>query len=166
MPSSFGYRARTRKLFQQPFRKHGTIGLSKYLTTFKVGDYVDVKANAAVHRGMPHKFYHGRTGVVWNVTARAVGVAINKRVGNRIIKKKIHVRVEHVNKSRCREDFLRRVQQNDILRRQAKADPKKKVASGKRQPKQPKEGHMVHTKKVNGLPVTETLTALKYQESF
>lgn len=31
-------------------------------------------------QGMPHKVYHGRTGVVWNVTKRAVGVEVNKQV--------------------------------------------------------------------------------------
>ena len=29
---------------------------------------------------MPHKYYHGKTGVVWNVTKRAVGVEIYKQV--------------------------------------------------------------------------------------
>jgi ribosomal protein L21E len=29
---------------------------------------------------MPHKWYHGKTGLVWNVTKRAIGVEINKRV--------------------------------------------------------------------------------------
>jgi hypothetical protein len=29
---------------------------------------------------MPHKVYHGRTGVVWNVTKRALGVEVNKQV--------------------------------------------------------------------------------------
>jgi hypothetical protein len=29
---------------------------------------------------MPHKWYHGKTGVVWNVTKRAIGVEVNKRV--------------------------------------------------------------------------------------
>ena len=29
---------------------------------------------------MPHKVYHGRTGVVWNVTKRSVGVEVNKQV--------------------------------------------------------------------------------------
>jgi hypothetical protein len=29
---------------------------------------------------MPFKWYHGKTGVVWNVTKRALGVEINKRV--------------------------------------------------------------------------------------
>ena len=113
MPRSNGYRCNTRDLFSRPFRKNGLPGLQTYLTTFKVGDYVDVKANSAIHKGMPHKFYHGRTGIVWNVTPRAVGVEINKQVGNRIIRKKIHVRIEHVQISKCREHFLKRVDEND-----------------------------------------------------
>jgi large subunit ribosomal protein L21e len=48
-----------------------------------VGDYVDIKVNAAVHKGMPFKFYHGRTGVIWNVTKRALGVEINKTARGR-----------------------------------------------------------------------------------
>ena len=32
---------------------------------------------------MPNKFYHGRTGIVWNVTKRALGVEVNKEVGDR-----------------------------------------------------------------------------------
>merc|ERR1712178_681241 len=69
---------------------------------------------------MPHKTYHGRTGVIWNVTKRAVGVLVNKQVGGRIFQKKIHVRVEHVTKSACRKQFLDRVKAND----QAKEGPK------------------------------------------
>lgn len=30
---------------------------------------------------MPFKFYHGKTGRVFNVTKRAVGVIVNKQVG-------------------------------------------------------------------------------------
>eukprot|EP00963_Diacronema_lutheri_P004411 scaffold332_cov308-Pavlova_lutheri.AAC.2 len=33
---------------------------------------------------MPFKYYHGKTGVVWNVTKRAVGVELNKLVRERI----------------------------------------------------------------------------------
>jgi large subunit ribosomal protein L21e len=29
---------------------------------------------------MAFKWYHGKTGVVWNVTKRAVGVEVNKQV--------------------------------------------------------------------------------------
>ena len=79
MPAGHGLRSRTRDLFARPFRKKGYIALSTYLRTYKVGDYVDIKVNGAVHKGMPHKFYHGRTGRVWNVTKRAIGVVINKQ---------------------------------------------------------------------------------------
>ncbi|OAP16881.1 hypothetical protein AXX17_AT1G09410 [Arabidopsis thaliana] len=70
----------TRDLFARPFRKKGYIPLSTYLITFKVGDYVDVKVNGAIHKGIPHKFYHSRIGRIWNLTKRAVGVEVNKQV--------------------------------------------------------------------------------------
>ena len=59
MPHSFGLRARTRHLFSRDFRQKGPIKLSTYLKTYKVGDIVDIKANGAIHKGMPHKYYHG-----------------------------------------------------------------------------------------------------------
>jgi large subunit ribosomal protein L21e len=105
MPHSYGKRARTRNLFAQGFRKHGPVALSKYMVNYKVGEYVDVKGNGSIHKGMPYKFYHGRTGKIWNITPRAVGVIVNKRVRGRIIPKKIHVRVEHVKKSNCQKDI-------------------------------------------------------------
>lgn len=39
--------------------EHGAIKLSTYLITFRVGDIVDIKANSAEQKGMPHKYYHG-----------------------------------------------------------------------------------------------------------
>merc|ERR1712080_509522 len=71
--------------------------------------------------GMPNMTYHGRTGVIWNVTKRAVGVLVNKQVGGRVLAKKIHVRVEHVTKSACRKQFLDRVKANDQAKEAAKA---------------------------------------------
>ncbi|CAA2982678.1 60S ribosomal L21-1 [Olea europaea subsp. europaea] len=79
MPAGHGLRSRTRDLFARPFRKKGPTPLSIYLRTYKIGDYVDVKVNGSIHKGMPHKFYHGRTGRVWNVTKRAIGVEVNKQ---------------------------------------------------------------------------------------
>jgi ribosomal protein L21E len=38
-----------------------------------------IKMNPAVQKGMAFKWYHGKTGVVWNVTKRAVGVEVNKQ---------------------------------------------------------------------------------------
>ncbi|KAL8548969.1 hypothetical protein ACS0TY_008020 [Phlomoides rotata] len=95
MAAGHGLRSRTRDSFSSPFRKKGTTHLSTYLRIYKIGDYVDVKVNGSIHQGMPNKFYHRRTSLVWNVTKRAVGIELNKQVGNRIIRKGINVRVEH-----------------------------------------------------------------------
>merc|ERR1712099_160783 len=115
----------TRDLFSKSFRKHGTVGLSKYLTNYKKGDYVDVIADGSIHGGMPHKFYHGKTGRIFDVTTHAVGVIVNKRVNTRIVPKRIHVRVEHVRLSQCREAFKARVRDNDAKKRAAKESGKR-----------------------------------------
>ena len=109
MVHSYGLRSGTRHLFAKKFRKHGMPNISSSLRTYKVGDYVDVVADSAVRKGMPHKYYHGRTGIVWNVTPRGVGVIINKPVGNRCMRKRICVRAEHIRNSRCREQFQKKV---------------------------------------------------------
>lgn len=62
-----------------------------------------------------------RTGIVFNVTPRAVGVLINKRVGNRFIQKRVNIRIEHVKHSQGRQVFLERVKKNVELRAEAKA---------------------------------------------
>eukprot|EP01099_Mayorella_cantabrigiensis_P004115 TRINITY_DN309_c0_g1_i1.p1 TRINITY_DN309_c0_g1~~TRINITY_DN309_c0_g1_i1.p1 ORF type:complete len:161 (-),score=21.69 TRINITY_DN309_c0_g1_i1:143-625(-) len=142
MPHSFGYRARTRHLFARAFKTHGHLGITKYLTNFKIGDYVDVVGSGNVHKGMPHKYYHGKTGRIWNVSPRAVGVIVNKRVRTRIIPKRIYVRIEHVRKSACRDAFLKRVKDNDAIRRQAKIAGKKAPAL-KRLPVQPRKGEII-----------------------
>ncbi|KAL0884673.1 hypothetical protein Bca101_008654 [Brassica carinata] len=125
------------------------------IKTFKVGDYVDVKVNGAIHKGMPHKFYHGRTSQVWNVTKRAVGVEVNKQIGNRIIKKSLHVRVEHVQQSRCAEEFKLRKKKNYELKAPAKA--RWETISTKRQPKGPEPELFM----VEGMPL-ETSTTIPY----
>ncbi|XP_046394105.1 60S ribosomal protein L21 [Ischnura elegans] len=141
MTNSKGYRRGTRDLFSRKFRNHGTIPLSTYLKVYKVGDIVDIKGNGAVQKGMPYKFYHGKTGRVYNVTPHALGVIVNKRVRGNVIPKRINIRVEHVNHSKCREDFMKRVKENERLRKVSQ-DTGKKV-SLKRQPREPRKAHIV-----------------------
>lgn len=136
-----GWREQERDMFSRPFRQNGMPNLSTYLTNYRLGQYVDIKANSAIQKGMPHKFYHGRTGRVFNVTPHAVGVIVNKVVGGKILAKRVHVRVEHVVASRCREEFLNRVKTNDAAKIQAKKDGKKVVT--KRTPRMPKAGFTV-----------------------
>ena len=75
MPNSFGYRARTRHMFKRGFKgellrcgivlvlilgvEHGPVKLSTFVVPYRIGDIVDIKANAAQQKGMPHKYYHG-----------------------------------------------------------------------------------------------------------
>merc|ERR1719516_538476 len=99
---------------------NGMPSVSTLLKVYKIGDIVDIKADGSVHAGMPHKYYHGRTGRVFNVTNRSLGVVVSKPVRNRIEKKKICIRAEHVRHSSCRQDFLDRVKRNDTTRRECK----------------------------------------------
>ena len=175
MGHSAGLRAGTRYAFSRSFRKKGMIKLSTYLAVYKyakvqclkrfprltkahrVGDIVDIKVNGAVQKGMPSKIYHGKTGVIYNVTKSAVGVFIYKRVGNRYIEKRVNVRTEHVSLSRSREEFINRVKGNAAKKQKAKAEGSHLFL--KRQPVMPREARTVEAKN-NG---PETITPIPYE---
>ena len=123
MPHSFGYRGKTRHLFKRPFRGNGTEHLSTYMKQYKKGMFVDIVANGSIHKGMPHKFYHGRTGKVFDISPNSIGVIINKQVRNRIVEKRIHVRVEHLRISTCNDNFKKHVRAVEEAKRK---EPQKK----------------------------------------
>lgn len=152
MPHSFGTRARTRHMFSIKHRKHGPINMSQYLMEVKVGDYVDIFANPSIHKGMPHKGYHGRTGIIFNVTKAAVGVRVNKKVNGRIIEKRIHVRIEHVRKSNCQREILRRKKENEVAKEEARKTGVK--VNLKRTPLLPKDAYYVATPGSDGVVTT------------
>ncbi|KAI9851051.1 MAG: hypothetical protein M1838_004577 [Thelocarpon superellum] len=157
MGHAAGLRAGTRYAFSRPFKQKGMIKLSTYLRQYKVGDIVDVKANGAVQKGMPHKVYHGKTGVIYNVTRSAVGVIIYKKVGNRYIEKRVNLRIEHVSLSRSREEFVRRVKQNAEKKKKAKAEGAH--IHLKRQPVMPREARTVSMKENK----PETIVPVAYE---
>jgi large subunit ribosomal protein L21e len=128
-------------MFAKKFRQHGPIHLSQYLMNVKVGDYVDIFADPSIHKGMPHKGYHGRTGIVFNVTKSAIGVRVNKLVNGRIIEKRIHVRIEHVRKSKCQAEILRRKKENEQAKEEARKTGSK--VDLKRTPKLPKPAYFL-----------------------
>lgn len=90
---------------------------------------------------MPYKVYHGKTGVIYNVTKSAVGVILYKQVRNRYMEKRVNLRVEHIRMSRSRDDFLRRVKENAAKRKAAKTDGKS--VELKRYPVMPREARTV-----------------------
>ena len=148
-------------MFARKFREHGPINLSQYLMKMKVGDYVDIFANPSIHKGMPHKGYHGRTGIVFNVTKSAVGVRVNKLVNGRILEKRIHVRIEHIRKSKCQNEILARKVQNEAAKEEARKTGVK--VNLKRTPKLPKEGYFLISPGGEGTPVT-TIQPLPFSD--
>ena len=113
---------------------------SVYLRTFKRGEHVDIKVDSAVHKGMPFKYYHGRTGVIFNVNKRAVGVTVNKQVNGRIVPKQLHIALPHVHKSKCLDEIIRRKKENEDIKKAARNGGERK--SLKRLPTQPKAGYV------------------------
>merc|ERR1712222_249812 len=126
------------------FRKNGVVPLNRYMKLYKVGDYVDIKVDGAIHKGMPHKFYQGRTGVV-----------VNKLVNGRIMKKRVNIRVEHVHPSKCRVDFLNRVRDNENHKRAVRSKKAQHKAL-KRLPRQPRGGVIVKPKRTDDSPTGPT----------
>ncbi len=106
---------------------------------------------------MPHKYYQGKTGIVYNVTKSAVGVIIYKVVGNRYLEKRINLRVEHIKHSACRQEFINRVKSNAALKREAKANGEH--VHLKRQPAKPRDARVVTTKE----NVPQTLAPVPYE---
>ncbi|VEU21236.1 DEKNAAC102128 [Brettanomyces naardenensis] len=154
MGKSHGLRSRTRYAFSREYKKHGGLPMSTYLKTYKVGDIVDIKVNGSIHDGMPFKFYHGKTGIVYNVTKSAVGIIVNKVVGTRYLEKRINVKIEHVKHSKCREEFLERVKENAAKRAEAKAAGK--TVQLKRLPVPPRAARVVSA-------VPTTLAPIAYE---
>ena len=85
--------------------------------------FVDIVANGSIHKGMPHKFYHGRTGKVFDISPNSIGVIVNKQVRNRIVEKRIHVRVEHLRISTCNANFKKHVK---AVEKEKRDNPDKK----------------------------------------
>ncbi|KAB0337261.1 hypothetical protein FD755_025672 [Muntiacus reevesi] len=79
MTNTKGKRRGTHYMFSRPFRKHGVVPLATYMRIYKKGDIVDIKGLGTVQKGMSHKYYHGKTGRVYNVTQHAVGIIVNKQ---------------------------------------------------------------------------------------
>ncbi|HYB68514.1 MAG TPA: 50S ribosomal protein L21e [Candidatus Acidoferrales bacterium] len=98
MRKSKGYRSGTRRLFKKEPRERGKMKLSKLLYEYQPGTQVLVKIDSSVHKGMPHRRYHGRVGTVINKRGRSYVVSVSQ--GDAI--KEIIVRPEHLEP--CKSD--------------------------------------------------------------
>jgi large subunit ribosomal protein L21e len=88
-----GIRHRTRKIFKKHVREKGGVPpLSLVLTEYKEGDKVNIIVNPAIHHGMPHRRYHGKTGIITGKRGKSYIVKV--RVGGK--EKTLFVRPEHL----------------------------------------------------------------------
>jgi large subunit ribosomal protein L21e len=161
MPHSFGVRARTRDKYSKAYKTAGAPGLATFLTPYRVGDYVDIRADPSQQKGMPYQYYHGRTGVIFNVNKVAVGVEMTKQVRGKLLRKRIHVRIEHVKRSRCQADFKQRRNEKAMILKAAKEAGKPKPVV-KRIPVGPRPGEMIKSKKT----VTEVFAPLEFISNY
>lgn len=92
---SKGYRSRTRNLFRKKPREKGKVGLSRLLRTYNPGDKVMIRIDSSVHKGMPHRRYHGRIGVIKAKRGRSyiIEVAVGKQT------RTVIARPEHIESS-------------------------------------------------------------------
>ncbi|KAI4292198.1 large subunit ribosomal protein L21e [Pancytospora philotis] len=153
---SHGYRRGTRTLFAKEHRKHGQPHVSKILQQFRVGDYVDCKVDSSVVKGMPHKYYHGKTGIVYNCNPHSYGVTFYRRVGGKYIERNLHVRVEHLTKSRCDEDSKRRYAEYRTQLAEARAKGEK-ISPVKRMPEGPRPAMNISRKNNTIVELSEKL---------
>ena len=93
---SHGYRARTRGLMSKRVREKGLGSLSKVLVDFEAGQRVDIVIDPGFHKGMPHRRYQGKTGIVTGLRGRAVLVDVS--LGNAT--KSLIIRREHLRVSK------------------------------------------------------------------
>lgn len=88
-----GYRHRTRKLLRKNVRERGAIPpLSLLMYEYKVGDKVHIVINPSIIAGMPHRRFHGKTGVV--VGKRGLAYIVKVHLGDK--EKTLFIRPEHL----------------------------------------------------------------------
>jgi len=87
-----GFRHKTRSLLSRKPRERGKTGLSKILRSYVGGEKVVVKIDPSVHKGMPHRRFHGKVGVI--VSRKGRSYILNVTQGNAV--KEIIVRPEHL----------------------------------------------------------------------
>ncbi len=94
MRKSKGYRNTTRHLMRKHTRDKGIRPLDYLLRDFNEGDTVDIIIDSAVHKGMPHRRYHGQTGKITKKQGKAFIIAIRQgRATKQIIAAKEHLRL-------------------------------------------------------------------------
>ncbi|RLG81056.1 MAG: 50S ribosomal protein L21e [Thermoprotei archaeon] len=88
-----GFRRHTRKVLRKHVREKGAIPpLSLLMTEYKLGDKVHIVINPSIHKGMPHRRYHGKTGEI--IGKRGKAYIVKVRINDK--EKELFIRPEHL----------------------------------------------------------------------
>jgi len=66
-----GPRKKTRYLLKKDLRKRGIPPTSRLIQRFEIGQKVHVVIEPSIHKGMPHRRFHGKTGTIVGQRGRA-----------------------------------------------------------------------------------------------
>lgn len=66
-----GPRKKTRHLLRKHLRERGLFPVTRLIQRFEIGQKVHVVIDPSVHKGMPHRRFHGRTGTIVGRRGRA-----------------------------------------------------------------------------------------------
>jgi large subunit ribosomal protein L21e len=89
---SKGYRARTRILLKKKPRERGKLGLNRLLHNYVSEEKVSIKIDPSVHKGMPHRRYHGKIATIIEKRGRSYVIEVPVKS----IKKTLILRPEHI----------------------------------------------------------------------
>jgi large subunit ribosomal protein L21e len=92
MGKSTGIQRKSRKVFSKNPREKGMAPLGRLLHEYQNGEKVVIKIDSSVQKGMPHKRYYGKVGIVTEERGRAYVVEITEDTKV----KKIITRPEHI----------------------------------------------------------------------
>ena len=85
---SKGLRSKSRHVLQKKPRNRGISSITRAIQQFDVGESVNITLDPSVHKGMPHKRFHGSTGKIEGMQGNAylVGVTDGKKHKTLIVK--------------------------------------------------------------------------------
>lgn len=85
MGKSKGPRRKSRSVLTKRARERGKLGLSRLLAEYEVGEKVIINIDSGIHRGMPHKRFQGKVGMVVEKRGKAYILDIPQRKTSKLV---------------------------------------------------------------------------------
>lgn len=89
MGHSCGQRHDTRKLFKLSKKRKISSKFSTNFRNFKVGERAEIKINSSSRKGLPYKWYQGKTGRIASIGKDSIIIEVVKKIKNKKILKRL-----------------------------------------------------------------------------